>query len=272
MSTKSTTQVAELFNSGMATLSIFEEVPVLGQLREKSAAFDADKRDHLGRIGTGEAKIKNGRRSDVGTFAFQPDGSVTHTLRDAASNYRLNDNAWDQLCKRIGNGLFERGSLHKPTFIAGSDSLHPTIRAAVSNLLNAIMKEANPNVLLLRAYQNTLRAVLTTSYAPVDNSRMLDQLGQSLGFQKKEYKLDVTQIGVARGSYVSPDNMAVTVITKGLDPKDALLPSDKLWEGRGGTPADCPTASAFASRTMKRATARSKSARSSSVQAATIPS
>ena len=240
MSTKSTTKVAELFNSGMAALSIFEEVPMLGQLREKSDQFDAEKRDHLGRVGTGEAKIRNGRRSDVGTFAFQPDGSVAHTLRGVEHTYRLNDNAWDQLCKRIGNGLFERGSLHKPTFVAGADSLKPGIRAAVSELLNAIMKEANPNVLLLRAYQKTLRAVLTTSYAPVDNSRMLDQLGQSLSFQKKEYALNVSQIGVARGSYVSPDSMAVTVITAGLNPVDNLLPSDKLWEGRGGTPGGLP--------------------------------
>jgi hypothetical protein len=236
----SRTNVANLFNSGMAALSIFEEVPALGALLEKSTGYDADKNNHLARIGTGKVKIKNGRMSDVGTFKFEADGSVSHDLRGQQHNYRLNDNAWGQLCYRMGSGLFDKGSLHKPTFMAGIQSTKPSIRAQMAELLNAIMAEANPNVLLLRSYQSTLRAVLTTSYAPIDNSRMLTQLGESLAFQKRQYGLDAGQIGVTRQSAVSPDSMYVTVVTKGLDPKDSLLPSDKLWEGRGGTPGGLP--------------------------------
>lgn len=237
------TNVANLFNNGMAALTTMEQIPALQKMFEASADYDSRKDNHLARIGgksTDRVKLKNGKYSDVGSIQFADDGALNFTLRYAEKQYRLNSNAWGQICGRLGESLFGKGSLHKLTFMVGTEHKSAAIRAGAAALLNAIIAEANPNVLLLRTYEDTVRAALTHSYADVGNTEMIKYLGESLAFQQRKFNLQPSDVGVARTSKVTPDSLYLTVVTKGIDPKDDLLPSDKLWEGRGGTPGGLP--------------------------------
>jgi hypothetical protein len=241
--TMTTQEIEAKFNQGMATVSLIDQVPALKAIHTEASEMEARKADYIVRVGgEGEIKVKNGHVKDAGHVFFDDQGNmVVQQPNGEAAPYSLTNHAWGQFGARMGGILVPNSALHRATFEHGTRHQSPAIRAAACDLLNAVIGEADPDAMYVRTYEGTARAVMSTSYADIGNLEIINGIAESLDYQRQRFGLDTAAIQLTNRSHVTPDNLYLAVVSKGIDPRDEALPGDeKYWEGRGGIPGGMP--------------------------------
>lgn len=142
----------------------------------------------------------------------------------------LTDSAWGQTAEKLGVALYPGGgskTLGKKFVDASRQHKDNAVVKAFSGYLNALMV-SNQRDWFVRSYDGQIRAVLSPRYAPVSNTEMLQTAKRALEMQAEQgVKIDGYEFS---RPVITPDDMHIQIIVRGLDPKDPL----------GGTPGVTP--------------------------------
>jgi hypothetical protein len=145
----------------------------LDQLLEQSNQFDQDKNDYI-------------TSTDELTF-FQDKMMIADSLFNAGLTLGINDNALQQICNKLG-----------PPPFSYMKACPNDLRA---DNLNYWRSQLGKNW-LVRTYQDNARAVLSTEYTPIMNTRVIEMVRDIIGN---------TPYRIAR-PYVDPDTLHIRIL------------------------------------------------------------
>lgn len=174
----------------------------LDELIEKSKGFDASKADYTER---------------VGALSFQLDAAGLERMHLPKQMFgtpvplALTDWAFNQICAKMGVAAFGRGST-KGLPADYLMALQSKVRAYLLNyhLSDEYFKDSK---WFIRANGDTCRAILSESYARIDNTEMLELLGSMVKEQP------VPGFRVIR-PHVTPDSINIKTIWKDINPNN----------------------------------------------------
>ncbi len=138
---------------------------LLSKMIDDSRRFDAHKEDYSGRDWkfefTSPAILK----------------AVSKLNNTAVPGYSLDDNATEQFYGRMGSVVFPRTSKSLPgDFMKAIGSMVPHL---TTQLQNEFLARYNGKA-FVRTYKDRVRAFLSTSYVPFDNTKLLEMAGKAV--------------------------------------------------------------------------------------------
>lgn len=167
-------------------------------LIDRSAAFDANKHDS-----TVAAK----------ELSFSLDGELCISQGFGSLALTLEDSALGQLGERLGRYFWKAPKRTLPTDFYRQ--LYGEFPQHFAPLTNELLEDMEGK-LLIRGYEDKVRAILSEKYVTLDNSQMLDMANQVL----EGVDFDIVESGkyYAKNDGVQRDDMTVRVMVKNVMP------------------------------------------------------
>lgn len=216
--------VAQAFGQITTAQDVINKVDAL---IAKSEAFDAKKIDYKGA---------------APQFHFTDDGKMQYTqasqlagiqVVDTSAPLGFTDEAFSQLLGRFSQSFFGYGKSHtmKREDWQMIQRAYPQQFATIMNdVLSKYAQKTRNNGLLMRTYDENIRAIFTSLYGIVDNTQMLKGVREVLD----EAKTGLPEMRLVR-SEVTPDDMLVQVVWKNVQSPNAEAnrPGDGFNLGEG---------------------------------------
>lgn len=194
----------------------------------KSEAFDAKKTDYKG----GATQFQF---TDEGKMQFrQPTQLMGIEVVDSSNPLGFTDEAFAQLLGRFSAHFFRDGKSHtmKREDWQVIQRHYPQQFATIMNdVLSKYALKTRNSGLLMRTYEENIRAIFTSLYGIVDNTAMLKGVWEVLS----EAATDLPEMRLVR-SEVTPDDMLLQVVWKNVTSPNAEAnrPGDGFNLGEGG--------------------------------------
>lgn len=169
-------------------------------LLDRCAGFDALKHDTV----TATSKM-----------SFAEDGNLVLPSSFGSMSLSLEDNALCQLGERLGKHFWQTSKRVIPTDFYRQ--LHTAFPSHFAGLTNELLSKMDGK-LLVRGYDQGVRAILSDQYVTLDNAEILDMASKVLG----NVPFEIVESGkyYARNDGVQRDEMSIRVVVKNIKPSN----------------------------------------------------
>lgn len=194
-------------------LTVEKDLNVPTDLLDKSIDFDQFKVDYNG------PTERNWRFEFIPDMRLMPVDKLNGTAVEPGT---LTDHAFSQLLGLLGNSVFGSASAKTLPFdYLWTCSRTPSYQGPLATLMNAHLLKRDRD-LMVRTYtqdDNTVRAIMSTAYAPVSNTKMLTAFRDAHRQFLVESHADENPTSSVVHSWVSPDSFTMKTIFYDVRPQ-----------------------------------------------------